>query len=344
MRRVTRFREPDDRGAVLVWAATSLAMLLGVGAIVIDAGALFQERRELQNGADAAALAVAKDCAEGDCLDAVATAEHYASENAKDRTSDVSTVCGQGVGLIGCPPPPEAEGASGWVRVDTSTLKPGGGTRIEFLLAPFLDVANVGQTVEASAVAAWGAPRAASTIPLTFSQCEYETAGGRLFDDPPVFPDGEITIYLHTSEFPEDCLAGPSGGDLPGGFGWLANDDDCVVEIAAGADTVGVDTGNDAPCDPTVWQDVDVVLPIFDSYDGTGANGQYHIAGFVGFHVTGYRFPRYTWPTQPTRFDCELAPGGSGACIRGYFTEVTIPDGEFGGGTDFGARVVKMIG
>ena len=67
MRSLTRNHD-DDRGAVLVWVALMLVVLLGIGALVIDVGALYAERRQLQNGADAAALAVAADCAEGDCL------------------------------------------------------------------------------------------------------------------------------------------------------------------------------------------------------------------------------------------------------------------------------------
>lgn len=342
MRTVTKARPSDDRGVVLVWVATTLTVLLGMGALVLDVGALYQERRELQNGADAAALAVAKDCAAGDCLDEMSTAGHFADENANDGASDVALVCGEGPGLIACPdPPPEAEGTSGWVRVDTTTLEPGGGTQIDYLLAPVLDAANVGKTVSASAVAAWGPAGGATTIPLIFSECEYIEAGGNVRADPPVFPEDEITIYLHSSEQAGFCGAGPAGAELPGGFGWLANDD-CEVTITAD-DTVGVDTGNDVPngCDPATWQDAVVVIPIFDSASGTGAGGEYHIAGFVGFHVTGYRFPGERWPAG---FDCPEAPGGSGACISGYFTEITIPDGGFGGGTDYGAHIVKMIG
>ena len=77
MRTVNRFvrldqpdRAPDalrDEGVVLVWVALMLVVLVGMGALVIDIGALYVEKRELQNGADAAALAVARDCVEGDC-------------------------------------------------------------------------------------------------------------------------------------------------------------------------------------------------------------------------------------------------------------------------------------
>ena len=69
----------------------------------IDVGALYAERRQLQNGADAAALAVAEDCAEGDCLDEMATAKTYADSNAKDDAANVDEVCGSGPGLRGLP-------------------------------------------------------------------------------------------------------------------------------------------------------------------------------------------------------------------------------------------------
>ena len=65
-----------------VLVALLLAVLIGVGALVIDAGTFFAEKRELQNGADAAALAVAADCANGACDLAPAAA----AENTRTRT------------------------------------------------------------------------------------------------------------------------------------------------------------------------------------------------------------------------------------------------------------------
>ena len=76
-----------------------MVVLLGMGALVIDVGQLYAERRELQNGADAAALAVAQDCAGGDCLDETTTADTYADDNAHDGEAGVDEVCGSGPGL-----------------------------------------------------------------------------------------------------------------------------------------------------------------------------------------------------------------------------------------------------
>ena len=49
-------------------------VLFGMGALVIDVGQLYQNRAELQNGADAGALAVAKSCAQGTCTPSIAAA------------------------------------------------------------------------------------------------------------------------------------------------------------------------------------------------------------------------------------------------------------------------------
>jgi hypothetical protein len=343
MRRVIRRLRSSrgDGGAVLVWAAGTMVALLGAGAIVIDVGALYKERRELQNGADAAALAVAKDCAGGDCLDEYGTAKSYADDNANDGVSSAPLVCGDDPGLALCPAPVTGtDGADGWVKVDTRTLTDDGSGEIAFLLAPVLDAANVGRTVEASAVAAWGPVGSATTVPLIFSTCEFEFAGGSL--DPPSFPSGEHVIHFHDNDdqdSPADCLGSPSGGDFAGGFGWLDAGGDCQIEIDADGwveDEPGSFNPTSLGCNPTEWQDADVLLPLFDQTNGlNGNNGEYHVAGFVGFHITGYRFSGEFWNPP-----C----GGSDRCIGGEFTEFVAVDGDFGGDDDYGARVVKMIG
>jgi uncharacterized membrane protein len=70
--------------------------------VVVDVGMIYQERRELQNGADAAASAIARDCARqsvagnqactADLVGAVATAQEYADAVGADGyAADAST-------------------------------------------------------------------------------------------------------------------------------------------------------------------------------------------------------------------------------------------------------------
>ena len=73
---VLRLLRREERGAIGVLVAIMLGcgVLTGMGALVIDVGRLYQERAELQNGADAAALGVAKTCALGGCAPTAASA------------------------------------------------------------------------------------------------------------------------------------------------------------------------------------------------------------------------------------------------------------------------------
>ena len=141
--RIVTARKLDgrDEGAVLITVALMMTVLLGVGALVIDLGALYVEKRELQNGADAAALAIAQGCAAGDCGAPGAIAQQYVNLNARDGVSGVGEVCGVGPGLTACSgaPPAGAAGATGWVKVSDLTQASGGGNQVQFVLAPIMN-------------------------------------------------------------------------------------------------------------------------------------------------------------------------------------------------------------
>ncbi len=337
----------DERGAVSVLMALLVVPLLGVGALVLDVGALVQERRELQSGADAAALAVAKDCAGSlGCGAYTATADDFADANALDLDSNIDEVCGDPE-LPACTDPPTVpEGVLGYVRVIDSTQEVSSGTnQITYGLARVFG--QTGATVRASAVAAWGPVGSATTIPLTFSQCELEfllEAGGGPQAGPP-FTGNPQVIFFHdgpTSDDGDPCdtTVNESGSDLPGGFGWLDADENCEAEIENG-DTVSDDPGVEAPsdCDPSEWLNQTLLIPIYDTLSGTGNNGQYHIIGFAAFYLTGYRFPGDTSPPA-----CDPP----NTCITGYFTNSVTAGGEFGTcdlpDPQFCAVTVKMVG
>lgn len=59
-----RLRSPSERGQVLVLTAIVLAVMFGFLALIVDAGFAYAARRDLQNGADNAALAGTKKLAE----------------------------------------------------------------------------------------------------------------------------------------------------------------------------------------------------------------------------------------------------------------------------------------
>ena len=82
-----------ERGQALVMAVLAMAVLLGFTAMAIDVGLAFQERRNAQNGADAAALAAAQDLRDGaGPLAAMATAQDYLERHGYESPDDTVTI------------------------------------------------------------------------------------------------------------------------------------------------------------------------------------------------------------------------------------------------------------
>jgi hypothetical protein len=182
--------------------------------------------------------------------------------------------------------------------------------------------------------------------------CEFKWLGGSL--DGLTFPDHPGYVYSHKTDpdVSHDCGGNPSGQNLPGGFGWL-DSQNCKATVDADADSVGSDPGNSLPpgCDPTKWRDAEVVIPLYDecarkASDATkcetGQGAEYHIVGFVGFKVLGYKVGNASW-NMPGDGKCPNTTGSSGRCLYGQFTRVTT-SGDIGDGTDFGARAITMVG
>jgi Flp pilus assembly protein TadG len=203
-----------ERGAVAALVAMMLGMgvLLGVGALSIDVGSAMWERRQLQNGADAASLALAAACAKDDanCTDTNALIETFNDANAADGSSsndgvcgrfpssyvpaDISTTCASATddalaksaaltNLGECPPLPTWLTGTGdqipYVEVKTGTSTANSDPTI---LPAFLSRSFTGGDVQhfaACARAAWGPPGSFSgTLPIAMSTCEFERYTG----------------------------------------------------------------------------------------------------------------------------------------------------------------------
>ena len=76
----SRVKRRGERGQMLLVAAISMAVLLGFTALAIDMGLFFENRRHLQNTADAAALAGVGDLPENPAL-AIQDAKDWAAKN-----------------------------------------------------------------------------------------------------------------------------------------------------------------------------------------------------------------------------------------------------------------------
>jgi Flp pilus assembly protein TadG len=352
----------DDRGAVAVLVGLLIGtVLLGLGALVIDVGQLYQERAELQNGADAAALAVAKSCATGTCAPSLAAV--YASKNASKltgQTAGVGLVCGSALGacpastgsLTDCPVAPAS--GLGYVDVHTSTKLANGSTVLPAVFArALLGPGYAGTTVQACAQAAWGGPSAANTVAFTISACSWDSwtsLGTNFAPAPPAVPATSYDHQLNLSNLGNGagCADETVGSDGAGAFGW-AKDQTGNCGIFTDPGTFPGDPGVSAggTCQNLLASAQAsrqaVFVPVYTSYTGTGNNVVFTLKGFAAFVVTGYHLSGFNasdWLVPKN--DCN----GNRKCINGYFTKALIPatGGANPGGTYLGAAVIGLTG
>ncbi len=355
----------DERGvvAVLVVIFLGAGVLLGLGALVIDVGQIYQERAELQNGADAAALGVAKSCALGACSPGIAG--QLADGNASaltGGTEGVQIVCGSG-GLGACPPatgsltscPAAPPAGTNFVDVYTATQLPNGSTLLPPVFATTLlgNSGYAGTTVRACAQAEWGPPAAASADALTISACEWDqaTQQGTSFAPAPPYSQSPLPaasfdqVLTLTPGNGTGCATEPAGADGPGTFGWVqAAPGSCALSISG--PTFPESTGTTVtPACMTALQNaqqnqVPIPVPVYVSLD-TGTN-TYALQGFADFVVTGYNLPigffAADWLNPANT--CQ----GTDYCLTGYFVQGLIPSTGSFAGPSLGAYLIDLTG
>jgi hypothetical protein len=216
--------------AILLASGVIMSML----ALTVDVGNILAERRQLQNGADAATLALAQSCAEVPVTTACTTAAaassslaSLASANSADGlqslpASDAALqplICGRNVptlptctiassaaDLAACLPLPSGLD-SGVPYVETRTRTKSTGAEPNALTSFFAKAAVSGYTDKqytACSRAAWGPPGGTgATLPLTIGNCEWlkMTVNGTKYAPGPVYTPapGSSTTNLPTA-------------------------------------------------------------------------------------------------------------------------------------------------
>jgi Flp pilus assembly protein TadG len=310
----------DEEGATAVIIALLLVPLIGFGAIVIDVGLIYWETRQLQNGADAAALAIAQECVDddyGDCGPYQATADDFTDFNANDGRADAAV---QLPGLDG----PNS------VTVTATTRTADDSNRLSYALAGVLGT-DFNETFARSATARWSGIGSVNTIPLTFSKCEWDFLTGGSLEN---LPTANRIVYFHSSQTAkeENSCGGPANQNHPGGFGWLKSTGDNVCEAEVVMGNVSTDTGNNVPndCTSAYMQSLvgqTVLMPIFDQVTSQGSNATYRIIGFAAVEISGFRFSgnkEFNYPGN------EGPCSGNDRCIQGrfvaYYDLSEVPD------------------
>ncbi|MHA7279173.1 pilus assembly protein TadG-related protein [Arthrobacter sp. MDT2-2] len=326
----------DEQGAVAVIVALMMVALLGMGALAVDVGAMYVEKAQLQNGADASALAIAQDCSGGGCGTFTTTGQNFANWNAGDTTSGITSITF-----------PTATS----VRVETNAREAGtGADHFSLSFARVLGFENT--DITAAATASWGAPTGGSSLPWTVSECIFRQSlsasqRAQLDSTGNFVGDPVPTHILLRYDTGAPLYPGCADPYRPGGFGWLDLDGSGCSAAVVAPGIVSGDTGNSLPnvCKsqlPTLTVDP-VLIPLFNSASGTGTKANYSLIGFAAFQVTGYKFGGA--PSE-TSLD-PLAPNCTGSCrgIQGFFTRfVSLDEGLVTSPTapNFGASVVGL--
>lgn len=368
MRWLNRTDTPDrrrgvtrrERGATTVFIAVSLIGLLAMTAFSFDFGRVYVERRSLQTGAEAGALAIASDCAFGACVaayDPATIADVYADANSPDGTAWIQSV--------------DLDKTAQKVRVVTGNEDANGQRNFDMVFARTVGVDQF--TVGAEATAVWGAPGKLGAMPLIYSECEWKSFGEPGFVDvnpngflhrsasvknnllPPStatypFKNKYVTIFFHGSK--GNCHPNPSGQDLPGGFGWLDTGTNqqnlCKIEVKVGVkqkiDPGASPSNGCAPADMKKMIGTVQLIPYFDKYTGTGNNAEYTVNGFGAFYITGYYFSgQFNEKSIVTgQFPCN----GNDRCVQGYFIGDWVATGgaTVGGSGYHGVNIVGLSG
>jgi Putative Flp pilus-assembly TadE/G-like len=335
MRRLTQHRTDGERGAAGVLVAVMMLVIIGAGALAVDVGQIYAERAQLQNGADAGAIAVAQACHATGCsqAEAEAVAGALANGNSNDGQSNVSE--------IDLSVPDQ-------VTVRTTTQN-GSNSFLSKLFASVLNAPPA--TVGAFAIASAEPPSGGKGFPLAISD--------NCFNLSDASPTGQVQKISYK---PGGTCTGPSGTQIPGGWGWLDQSSPCEADTETGANQIGSDPGNNPPsgCSAVLdqWKstilaggEVKVAFPIFDDATNQGQNGQFHIIGYATFKIWGWKFGNnhaYEFrntATDPGMTSSLACSAGNNRCIIGQFVKFESIDTFIGsgGGADLGTVNIKLI-
>jgi Putative Flp pilus-assembly TadE/G-like len=306
----------NERGQAFVLTVLAITVLLGMTALVLDVGAWFRTKRQLQATADAAALAGAQKLP-AEPTSAKTLALDYADQNGGGVLGDDVTV-------------ESSKSANDTISVKAKRQDSGFFSRLFNV-----DVVDVG----ASAKARIGLPSQVRYAAPMVVSCEHEYIHHCEEPDPsPIIPSPETTLSFD-----------PMGA--PGAFGMLNFNGDTGT-LGASEEATWIRQGYDAWLDVPQYYRSDpgakfasggnvqaalnfrqnsvLLFPVFKPpLLGQGQNAQYWIIGWIGFRLDSY--------------DVQ----GHSASLTGHFTEFLaqgILSRSGSAAPNFGVKSIELIG
>jgi secretion/DNA translocation related TadE-like protein len=298
-----------ERGQATVLTLIFLVVLLGMAALVLDLGSWYRADRDTQSTADAAALAGAQALPD-DTGQASNLASSYASKN------------GSGLESVNFS---SSYGPNDTIKV--TVKKPANGV---FTKLFGVNSVNVGSKATARTALISSAKYVAPIVVRNIHPKLLGTVGCPCFT-----PANVTTIPLGRNGAPGAFdllnLDGSRGGTSPGILAdWMLKGYDGYLDIGQYYSDPGA-KWDSSQMHSALDQRIGTTLlfPVYDDLIGNGSNAQYHVIGWVGFHLLSYE-----------------ARGSSGS-ITGYFTEVIWSGLQATSGSgqppNFGARSVQLI-
>jgi Flp pilus assembly protein TadG len=315
-------RLKDDRGATAIFLALLMVPLLCFGAISVDVAGIYARKQQVQNAADAGALAVAQECAAMMTQTPNRTASQRAAQSCIDPSLDINTVPRDlATANVDATATGQVTNAPLYVGTGTVTVKATDTRTNAFGAAVGLNQT----TISATASARWGVPASGPVnLPATYSWCEWsaQTNGGS------TSPTATYEIDFSKTSGVRTCT-GPSMNIVPGGFAWVDPDPGVCGATFDIGEWATSKTGISVPgtCGNSDFMNLvgrTFLIPIFDNSQGTGNNASYHIYGFAAFTLLGYNF-RSQYIYNP--------PGGPSCskpdCILGHYTQFVTSTDDF---------------
>jgi Flp pilus assembly protein TadG len=301
----------NERGQAIVLMVLSLAVLMGMSALVLDAGAWFRTDRRLQATADAAALAGAQQ------LPNAGAAKTMAMDYANNNGGDVKGADIQVTSMFN---------TNDTISVKAAKNQPGFFSRVLGV-----DSADIASTAKAR----MDSPLKARYVAPMVVSCDHPLIKNCDGKGKPKFQTDT------TMDFDKMGAPGAFGMlNLEGGKGTPGSSDEAEWILHGFDKYLDIGIYRSDPGAKFSSQNVNgaldlrlntvLLFPVFKTLTLTGQNAEYDIIGWIGFHLTGVKV------------------AGNNATLTGYFTEYIaqgiLSSSGSGIPSTFGVKSIQLIG
>ena len=302
-------RAKPERGQALVMTVISLVVLLGMAALVLDVGAWFHQKRQLQATADAAALAGAQLLPDRPGP-AAGQALTYANKNGGGvAAADITVTSG--------PMPNDT------ITVHAHKTNSGLFSRV----AGVLNV-NIGASAKARVAVPVQAKGVAPIVVKNTHPLIKGSSGCPCFNQLTTLPLGKDGAPGSFDLINLDNSHGGTGQSILAD--WIMHGYNSYLGLGQYFSDSGAKfSASEVQAALTDRIGSVLLFPVYDIIQGTGSNAQYHVIGWVGFHLNGFEVH------------------GNDGSISGYFTEYIATGIQSTGGSGppwFGVVSVRLIG